>query len=136
MVVVQALPDDKKPLSAELFWLAFRLHAGLPLNPRDVHAGEGSPHGGTDAISDIFRRDGDCDRNRGMALLVLCSFAEGGYNRPKTKKNKVIREPAQLLVSPTFRITGFFVFRACSVERPVDDDPSVAVLWMMLPSCL
>lgn len=89
-IAPQALPEDKKPLSAELFWLSFRLHAGLPLNPGDPHAGvDSTPDKGED-IGRLFEND-DAQRhtNREMALLMLCSFAEGAFKRPKIKKTRV-----------------------------------------------
>lgn len=84
--VLQALPEDKKPLSAELFWLTFRLHAGLPLSPRDPHAGVDDALGESGSVGDLFEND-DIQRhgNREKALLVLCSFAEGGYKRKKDR---------------------------------------------------
>lgn len=90
MLLLQALPEDKKPLSAELFWLTFRLHAGLPLSPRDSHAGVDSSPGESGTVRQLFE-DGGTQRhgNREMALLVLCSFAEGGFTRPKSKKSRV-----------------------------------------------
>lgn len=90
MLLLQALPEDKKPLSAELFWLTFRLHAGLPLSPRDSHAGVDSSPSESDTVGQLFE-DGDTQRhgNREMALLMLCSFAEGGFTRPKSKKSRV-----------------------------------------------
>ena len=90
MLILQALPEDKKPLSAELFWLTFRLHAGLPLSPRDSHAGVDSSLGESDTIRQLFE-GGDTQRrgNREMALLMLCSFAEGRFTRPKSKKSRV-----------------------------------------------
>lgn len=87
---LQALPEDKKPLSAELFWLTFRLHAGLSLSPRDGNADIAGPSNKVDALASLFLQD-DGTRNgtRDMALLVLCSFAEGSFKRSKTKKSKV-----------------------------------------------
>lgn len=96
---LQALPEDKKVLSAELFWLAFRLHAGLPLSPRDPHAGVDMASDKTVAIGDLFETNETQGRGtREMALLVLCSFAEGSFKRPKTKKSKV----------------GYTIFSPCS----------------------
>lgn len=87
---LQALPEDKKVLSAELFWLAFRLHAGLPLSPRDTHAGVDTAYDKTNVIGDLFESNEKQGRDtREKALLVLCSFAEGSFTRPKTKKSKV-----------------------------------------------
>lgn len=86
----QALPDDKKPLSAELFWVAFRLHAGLPLSPRDVAASGAKAYNKDEALVNLFREsDGEPQGNKAMALLILCSFAEGSFTRPRTKKPKV-----------------------------------------------
>lgn len=89
-IAPQALPEDKKHLSAELFWLSFRLHAGLPLNPGDPHAGVDSTPGKSEDIGHLFEND-DAQRhtNREMALLMLCSFAEGAFKRPKSKKTRV-----------------------------------------------
>lgn len=89
ILLLQALPEDKKPLSAELFWLTFRLHAGLPLNPGDPHAGVDST-GKNDAVGHLFEHD-ETQRhaNREMALVMLCSFAEGAFKRPKSKKSRV-----------------------------------------------
>lgn len=87
---LQALPEDKKPLSAELFWLTFRLHAGLSLSPHDGNADIASPSNKVDAFASLFRRyDGTRDGTREIALLVLCSFAEGSFKRSKAKKSKV-----------------------------------------------
>lgn len=87
---LQALPEDKKPLSAELFWLTFRLHAGLSLSPRDGNADIASPSNKVDALASLFpQHDGTRNRTRDFALLVLCSFAEGSFKRSKTKKSKV-----------------------------------------------
>lgn len=92
MLLLQALPEDKKPLSAELFWLTFRLHAGLPLSPRDSHAGVDLSAGESDTVRQLFKDD-EPQRHghREMALLVLCSFAEGGFTRAKRKKSRVGR---------------------------------------------
>lgn len=84
LLIDQALPEEKKPLSAELFWLTFRLHAGLPLSPRDFHAGADNPSG-SDHIQNLF----ETEDKREQALLTLCSFAEGVFMRPKSKKSKV-----------------------------------------------
>ncbi|CAM9193049.1 unnamed protein product, partial [Hapterophycus canaliculatus] len=83
LAMVQALPEQKKPLSAELFWLMFRLHAGLPLSPRDPHAGADKPSG-SDPFDNLF----EVEDKREKALLTLCSFAEGVFMRPKSKKSK------------------------------------------------
>ena len=84
---LQALPEDKKVLSAELFWLAFRLHAGLPLSPRDAPAGVDIGSDKSVAIGDLFESNEKqgCG-SREMALLMLCSFAEGSFK----KKSKVV----------------------------------------------
>eukprot|EP00752_Nemacystus_decipiens_P004418 g4034.t1 len=87
--MTQALPEDKKPLAAELFWLTFRLHAGLPLSPRDSHAEMDSSPGESDTVRQLFEdRRTQRHGNREMALLTLCSFAEGGFTRPKNQKVK------------------------------------------------
>eukprot|EP00903_Cladosiphon_okamuranus_P019261 g17707.t2 len=86
--MTQALPEDKKPLAAELFWLTFRLHAGLPLSPRDSHAGVDLSAGESDIVRQLFEHSETQSRgNREMALLILCSFAEGGFTRSKSKKS-------------------------------------------------
>lgn len=83
----QKLPEDKKPPSAELFWLAFRLQAGLPLSPRDSLNSLSNKDG---AFADLFRQHGGAaGGSREMALRVLCSFAEGSFKRSKTKKSQV-----------------------------------------------
>ncbi|CAM9382705.1 unnamed protein product, partial [Ectocarpus fasciculatus] len=85
--MVQALPEDKKGFSAELFWLTFRLHAGLPLSPRDPHPGEDD-----ETVGNLFEAGNKGRHGREMALLVLCSFAEGGFNRPKSKSKRSKRD--------------------------------------------
>lgn len=75
----QALPEGKKSLSAELFWVTFRLHAGLPVGPHDA-----SPLNKNGRLANLFRESPDeAEGNRDMALLVLCSFAEGTFQRPR-----------------------------------------------------
>lgn len=92
-LLLQALPEDKKPLSSELFWLAFRLRAGLPISPRDRHVGEDSvPSMGND-LDTLFESNEKRNGNREMALLMLCSFAEGSFKRPKAQKFKVLWKP-------------------------------------------
>lgn len=89
VVSLQALPEDKKPLSAELFWLTFRLHAGLPVSPCDGRADIASPSSKGGAVASLFREnDGTRNGGREVALLVLCSFAEGSFKRSKTKTKK------------------------------------------------
>lgn len=80
---LQALPEDKKRFSAELFWLTFRLHAGLPLSPRDPHPGEDD-----ETVGNLFETGNKGRHGREMALLMLCSFAEGGFKRPKSKSKR------------------------------------------------
>ncbi|CAM9862345.1 unnamed protein product, partial [Scytosiphon promiscuus] len=96
--MVQALPEAKKALSAELFWLTFRLHAGLPLSPRDLHAGAEVPSR-SDRVGNLF----EAEDMREQALLTLCSFAEGLFVRPKSKKSKLDGKGSRsdpVLISP------------------------------------
>lgn len=80
-IVFQDLPEDKKPQSAELFWLAFRLQARLPLSCRDSCADA--------TIGGLFsEREAGGKGSREMALHVLCSFAEGRFKRAKTRTRK------------------------------------------------
>ncbi|CAM9346697.1 unnamed protein product [Ectocarpus sp. 4 AP-2014] len=85
--MVQALPEEKKGFSAELFWLTFRLHAGLPLSPRDPHPGEDD-----ETVGNLFETGNKGRSGREMALLMLCSFAEGGFKRPKSKSKRSKRD--------------------------------------------
>jgi len=106
-LVLQALPEDKKPLSAELFWLTFRLHAGLPLSPRDPHPGVYDGLGESDTVCDLFEKDDtQCHGNREKALATLCSFAEGGYKRKKSK----VRRTRPFCSMTIFKVY-FFVVR-------------------------
>lgn len=120
-MLLQALPQDKKPLSAELFWLTFRLYAGLPLSPRDSHAEVDSSLGESDTLRQLFE-DGDTQRhgNREMALLMLCSFAEGGFTRPKNKKSRVRGMQGICVSGGVFRWWAklwFFVSICCGCTR-------------------
>lgn len=79
----------KKSLAAEMFWVTFRLHAGLPITPRDPHAGEDGPSDFDAAVASLFERNEKRNAHSEMALLLLCSFAEGRFDRPKkTRKTK------------------------------------------------
>lgn len=90
---VKALPEMKKSLAAEMFWVTFRLHAGLPLIPRDPHVGEDGPPHYDAALSSLFGRNEKSNAHSEMALLLLCSFAEGRFDRPKKirKTNTKVR---------------------------------------------
>ncbi|CAM9923452.1 unnamed protein product, partial [Ectocarpus sp. 13 AM-2016] len=93
--MVQALPEDKKGFSAELFWLTFRLHAGLPLSPRDPHPGEDD-----ETLGNLFETGNKGRFGREMALLMLCSFAEGGFKRPKSKSKRSKRDDKGFSAEP------------------------------------
>lgn len=116
MLFLQALPEDKKPLSAELFWLTFRLHAGLPLSPRDSHAGVDSSTGKSDTVGQLFKGgDNQLHDHREMALLVLCSFAEGGFTRPRSKKSRV-RERCEYFLIPLVSEVRAFMYNYWIVD--------------------
>ncbi|CAM9600600.1 unnamed protein product, partial [Choristocarpus tenellus] len=103
----QALPEEKKSLSAELFWLTFRLHAKLPLTPLNMRYWSDAGDGGRRILGDLF--NGTDVEGCVMPLHVLCSFAEGSFHRVKTKTNKVgrgrqkdnIPQALSSLVTPT-----------------------------------
>lgn len=87
----KALPESKKSLAAEMFWVTFRLHAGLPLTPRDPHVGEDGPRHFDTALASLFERNEERNAHFDMALLLLCSFAEGRFDRPKKSKKAKVR---------------------------------------------